>query len=97
MALAVKTPSANAEDTRDAGLIPGSRRSPVVGNGNPLQYSYWENSIGKFPTCRIAIHMIHKRLVSRMPHKENGQRSLKRNNRAENLKGNTHMGDAAPS
>ena len=28
---------ANAEDTRDMGLIPGSGRSPGVGNGNPLQ------------------------------------------------------------
>ena len=28
----------------DPGLIPGSGRSPVVGNGNPLQYSCLENS-----------------------------------------------------
>ena len=33
----------NAEDTGDAGLIPGSGTSPGVGNENPLQYSYWEN------------------------------------------------------
>ena len=32
----VKNLPANA---RDAGLIPGSERSPGVGNGNPLQYS----------------------------------------------------------
>ena len=31
---------ANAEDM---GLIPGSRRSPGRGNGNPLQYSCLEN------------------------------------------------------
>ena len=31
----VKKPLANAED---AGLIPGSGRSPGEGNGNPLQY-----------------------------------------------------------
>ena len=24
---------------------PWVRRSPGVGNGNPLQYSYWENSM----------------------------------------------------
>ena len=30
---------ANAEDTGDADLIPGSRRSPGEGNGNLLQYS----------------------------------------------------------
>ena len=27
----------------DPSLIPGSRRSPGEGNGNPLQYSYLEN------------------------------------------------------
>ena len=34
---------ANAEGTRDVGLIPGSGRSPGGGNGNPLQYSCLEN------------------------------------------------------
>ena len=29
----------NTGDTRDTNLIPGSGRSPRVGNGNPLQYS----------------------------------------------------------
>ena len=28
---------------RDVGSIPGSGRSPGGGNGNPLQYSCWEN------------------------------------------------------
>ena len=41
----VKNPLANAEDERDAGLIPGSRKSPGVGNVNPLQYSCLENSM----------------------------------------------------
>ena len=40
----VKNSLANAGDTRDMGLIPGSGRSPGVGNGNPLQYSGRENS-----------------------------------------------------
>ena len=35
--------STNAGDTGDAGLIPGSRKSPKEGNGNPLQYSCLEN------------------------------------------------------
>ena len=39
MGSVVKTPSANTGDTRDTGLIPGLRRSPGEGNGNPLQYS----------------------------------------------------------
>ena len=43
MALVVKNLPANAGDTGDTGSIPGSERSPGVGNGNPLQYSYLEN------------------------------------------------------
>ena len=34
MALVVKNLPANAEDTRDLDLIPGSARSPGGGNGN---------------------------------------------------------------
>jgi len=34
----IKNPPANAGDAGDMGLIPGSRRSPREGNGNPLQY-----------------------------------------------------------
>ena len=34
----------SAEDAGDTGSNPGSRRSPGVGNGNPLQYSCLENS-----------------------------------------------------
>jgi len=41
MAQQVKNPSDNAGD---AGSIPGWRRSPGEGNGNPLQYSCLENS-----------------------------------------------------
>ena len=50
----VKKLPANAGDTGDLGLIPGCGRSPGVGDGNPLQYfffnfncplqySYWDN------------------------------------------------------
>ena len=38
-----KNPSANAGDTREAGLIPGSGRLPGVGNINLLQFSCLEN------------------------------------------------------
>ena len=41
--LVVKNPSANAGDTRDVGLIPGSGRPPGGGHGNPLQHSCLEN------------------------------------------------------
>ena len=39
----VKRMPANARDTGDMGLIPGSGRSTGEGNGNPLQYSCLEN------------------------------------------------------
>ena len=39
----VKNLPAKAGDTRDVGLIPGSRGSPGERNGNPLQYSCLEN------------------------------------------------------
>ena len=39
----VKNLPANARDARDTGLIPGSGRSPRVGNGNPHEYSCLEN------------------------------------------------------
>ena len=45
--LAVKNPPASARDTRDAGLIPGSGRSPGEGNGKPLQYSCLEKSMDR--------------------------------------------------
>ena len=47
--LVVKNLPANAGGIRDAGLIPGSRRSSGVGNGNPLQYSYLENPMTAEP------------------------------------------------
>ena len=43
----VKNPPANAGDTGDEGLIPGSGRSSGGGNGNSLQYSYLENSMDR--------------------------------------------------
>ena len=39
----VKNPPANAGTVGDLGLIPGLRRSPGIGNGNPLQYSHLGN------------------------------------------------------
>ena len=40
----VKNPPANAGDPSS---IPGSGRSPEVGNGNPLQYSCLGNSVDR--------------------------------------------------
>ena len=43
----VKNPPANAGDARDAGSIPGFRRTPGGGNGNPLQDSCLENPMDR--------------------------------------------------
>ena len=45
--LVIKNLTVSAGDTRDAGSIPGSGRSLGEGNGNPLQYSCLENSMGR--------------------------------------------------
>ena len=45
----VKNPPANAGDTGDPDLTPGSGRSPGAGNGNPLQCSCLENPMGSEP------------------------------------------------
>ena len=57
--LLVKNPPASAGDIRDAGSIPGSGRSPGVGNGNSFQYSCLENSMDR-GACRATIHGVAK-------------------------------------
>ena len=51
----VRNPPANSGDKGDAGLIPGSGRSPGEGNGNTLQYSCLENPMDRGPG-RAAVH-----------------------------------------
>ena len=51
----VKNLPANAGDTRDVGSIPGSGRSPGVGNGNLLQYSCLENPMDR-GVQRVTVH-----------------------------------------
>ena len=43
----LKNPSANTEDTRDMGLVPGLGRCPGGGNGNPLQCSCLGNPMDR--------------------------------------------------
>ena len=57
MALVVKSPPSNARDIRDAGLTPGSGRSPRDGHGNPLQYSCLENPMDK-GAQRTTVHRV---------------------------------------
>ena len=55
VALVVKNPPASAGDTRDAGSVPGSRRSPGEENGNPLQYYCLENPMDR-EAWRATVH-----------------------------------------
>ena len=43
----VKNLPVDAGDERDLGSVPGSERSSVIGNANPLLYSCLENSMGR--------------------------------------------------
>ena len=47
VALVAKNLAASAGDTRNLGSIPGLRRSPGGGHGNPLQYSCLDNSMDR--------------------------------------------------
>ena len=55
----VKNPSGNAGDIRDAGLIPGSGRSPGGGHGSPLQHSCLENPMDR-GAWRATVHRVAK-------------------------------------
>ena len=59
----VKNPPANAGVEGDVGLIPGWRRSPGGGNGNPLQNSCLGNPMdrGAWPTT---VHGVAKELAT---------------------------------
>ena len=43
----VKNAPVNAGSTGGMALIPGLGRSPGGGNGNPLQYSCWDNPMDR--------------------------------------------------
>ena len=47
VALVIKSLTVKARDTRNASSVPGLGRSSTVGNGNLLQYSCLENSMGR--------------------------------------------------
>ena len=58
-----KESACNAGDTRDAGSILRSRRSPEEGNCNPLQYSCLENSMDG-GSWRATVHGVAKTRLS---------------------------------
>ena len=57
--LVVKNPPANAGETRDMGLIPGSGRSPGRGHANPFQYSCLENPMDR-EALQATVHRVTK-------------------------------------
>jgi len=57
----VKNPPANAGATGDAGLIPGSGRSPEEGNGNPVQYSCLGTPMDR-RTWKATVHEVAKEI-----------------------------------
>ena len=59
VALVVKNIPADAGDTRNAGSIPGSGRSPAVGNVNLLQYSCLGNPMDR-ETWQATVHGVAK-------------------------------------
>ena len=64
MAPVVKNLPAKAGDTRDMGSIPRSGRSPGVGNGTPLQYSYLESHMDR-GAWRATVHGVTKDGIQR--------------------------------
>ena len=56
----VKNLPANAGDARDLSSIPGLGTYPGEGTGNPLKYSYLENSIDR-GVWRATVHGVAKR------------------------------------
>ena len=54
-----KESTCNARSTGDGGLIPGSGRSPVVRNGNPLQYSFLGNPMDR-GALQAMVHRVTK-------------------------------------
>ena len=55
----VKNQAANAGNLRDMGSVPGSRRSPGRGHGNPLEYSCLENPMDR-GAWRAMVHRVTK-------------------------------------
>ena len=66
----VKNPPASAGDLGGVGSISESRRSPGVGNGNPLQYSCLENPMDR-GAWQAPVHGITKSQTRTSTHRHN--------------------------
>ena len=50
-------PPASGEDTADTGSVPGSRRPPGEGDGNPLQFFCQGNPIDR-AAWQVTVHRV---------------------------------------
>ena len=67
VALVANNLPVNAGDLRDSSSIPGSRRSPGGGHGNPLQYSCLEKPMDRgvwWTTVHIGLQRVRPDLVT---------------------------------
>ena len=60
LAQLVKNPPAHAGDTKDAGSLPVSGRSPGEGNGDPLRYSCLGNPMDRGAWWATTVHGVTK-------------------------------------
>ena len=70
----VENPPINAGDAGDQGSVPRSGRSPGVGNGNSLQYSFLENSMDR-GVWWVTDHRIAKSQIQLSTHMHNDNNS----------------------
>ena len=89
VALVAKNPPDNARDVRDMGSIPASGRSPAEGNGIPLQYYCWENSMDR-GAWRSPVHGVKE--LDTTEHLNTTWRNISPNHRKWNFEINLHIG-----
>ena len=69
----VKSLPANTGDMRDMGFIPGLGRFPGGGNGNPVQFSYLENSLDRGAWKAIGLGVAKRHIEQLSTHVGSGQ------------------------
>ena len=75
----IKNLPANAVDAREASSVPGLGTSPGGGNGNPLQYSCWDNPMdrGAWQATVLRVSKSWTQLKQLSRHAHTGSQPLK--------------------